>query len=73
VLAREADGVLLVVKGHDTSRELVRLARDRLALAGARLLGVVVNDVRPDWGDLYYYYPYSSAGYAQPHAVEERA
>jgi len=73
VLAREADGVLLVVKGHDTSRELVRMARDRLALAGARLLGVVVNDVRPDWGDLYYYYPYSSRGYAQAQAVEERA
>src|SRR5439155_9697563 len=40
VIAREADGVVLVVKGHETPRELVRRARDRLTLAGARLLGV---------------------------------
>src|SRR5262249_12829560 len=30
VLAREVDGVVLVVKGHDTPREVVRRARDRL-------------------------------------------
>jgi len=72
VLAREADGVLLVVKGHETSRELLRVARDRLVRAGARVLGVVVNDVRPEWGDLYYY-PYSSPGYAEAHAPHARA
>src|SRR5439155_1059471 len=55
VLATMADAVVLVVKGHATPRELVRHARDRLALAGARLLGVGVNNVDPAWGDLYFY------------------
>src|SRR6266481_5330342 len=45
VLAREADAVVLVVKGHGTPSALVREARDRLLMAGAPLLGVVVNDV----------------------------
>ncbi len=58
VLAREGDGVVLVVKGHDTPRELVRRARDQLALAGAHLLGAVVNNVDLGWGDLYFYQRY---------------
>ena len=58
VLATKADAVVLVMKGHGTPRELVRLARDRLALAGARLLGVVVNNVDLAWGDLYFYDDY---------------
>jgi capsular exopolysaccharide synthesis family protein len=58
VLSREADGTLLVVKGHDTPRELVRRARDRLALAGANVLGVVVNNVGLGWDDAYFYNPY---------------
>src|SRR5437016_5275772 len=55
VLAREADAVVLVVKGHGTPSGLVREARDRLLMAGAALLGVVVNDVDLSWGDLYLY------------------
>src|SRR5213594_2683650 len=55
VLAREADAVVLVVKGHGTPSALVREARDRLLMAGAALLGVVVNDVDLTWGDLYLY------------------
>jgi len=47
-----------VVKGHATPRELVRHARDRLAMAGARLLGVVVNNVDLAWGDFYFYDDY---------------
>lgn len=57
VLAREADGVVLVVKGHDTPRVLVRRARDRLAMAGTPFLGVIVNNVDLHWGDLYYVNP----------------
>jgi len=65
VLAREVDGVVLVVKGHDTPRELVRRAYDRLTLAGARFLGVVVNNVNPRWGD-YYYTSASTSGPLTP-------
>jgi capsular exopolysaccharide synthesis family protein len=58
ILAREADGVVMVVKGNDTPRELVRRAHDRLAQTGARCLGVIVNDVVPGPGDPYLYDPY---------------
>jgi hypothetical protein len=47
---RAVDGVVLVVKGNHTPRDIVRRARDRLALAGARVLGVIVNDVAPGLG-----------------------
>jgi len=69
VLARAADGVLLVVKGHDTPRELVRRARDQLAQTGARLLGAVVNNVDLGWSDMYFYnryYGYYRAPAEQP-------
>ena len=57
ILARAADGVVLVVRGQDTPRDQVRMARDRLRLAGAHLLGVVVNDVDVSWGDFQLYGP----------------
>jgi len=55
VLARQADGVVLVVKGDGARRELIRRARDQLLQAGATLVGVVVNKVGPHWGDFGYY------------------
>jgi polysaccharide biosynthesis transport protein len=58
LLAREADGVILVVKGGLTPRELVRRTRDRLVQTGARFLGVIVNDVGLDWTDGYFYGSY---------------
>ncbi len=71
VLAREVDGVVMVVKGHDTPRELVRRARDQLLQAGAHLLGTVMNNVDLGWGDLYFYNRYY--GYYRRTPVEERA
>jgi capsular exopolysaccharide synthesis family protein len=71
VLGREAEGVVLVVKGHDTPRELVRRARDHLQQAGARMLGVVVNNVDLAWGDVYFYRQYFNGYYGQP--VEDPA
>jgi capsular exopolysaccharide synthesis family protein len=71
VLGREAEGVVLVVKGHDTPRELVRRARDHLQQAGARMLGVVVNNVDLAWGDVYFYRQYFNGYYGQ--AVEDPA
>jgi succinoglycan biosynthesis transport protein ExoP len=70
VLSREADGVLMVVKGHDTPRELIKRARDQLMQANAHLLGAVVNNVDMGWGDLYFYNRYY--GYYR-HAAEEHA
>ena len=58
VLARETDGVLFVVKGQDTPREIVRRGRDQLVAAGARFVGVVVNNVDYRNGHYYAYYGY---------------
>jgi len=72
VLARDVDGVVQVVKGHDTPRELIRRARDQLVQANAHLLGAVINNVDLGWGDLYFYNRYYGY-YRQPTAVEAQA
>ena len=54
VLAQHADGVVIVVKGDETPRDLVRRTRDRLARTGAQVLGVVLNNVGATWGGAYY-------------------
>src|SRR5581483_7044537 len=46
VLASSVDGVLLVVRAHATPVDAVQVARERLEALGARILGVVLNDVR---------------------------
>ena len=72
VLAREVDGVVQVVKGHDTPRELIRRARDQLLQANAHLLGAVINNVDLGWGDLYFYNRYYGY-YRAPSAAVEAA
>jgi capsular exopolysaccharide synthesis family protein len=54
-LAQYADGVVLVVKGDDTPRALVRRVRDKLTRAGAQVLGVVLNNVGRGSREIYYY------------------
>lgn len=56
VLARVADGVVLVVRWQQTSRKVVRRARARLAAAGARILGVVLSQVDTQSGGYPDYY-----------------
>jgi Mrp family chromosome partitioning ATPase len=72
VLARASDGVVLVVKGQDTPRDVVRRARDQLALTGAHLLGAVVNNVGSAWGDFRFYQRYYGY-YHRPQLEEEPA
>ena len=60
---------MLVIKGNDTPRELVRRAHDRLTQTRAQFLGVLVNNVDLTWGDPYFYESYY--GYrATPEAAE---
>lgn len=56
MLSRAVDGVLLVVRGQDTHRRIARDAASRLEAVGAKILGVVLNDVDLKSGDYHYYY-----------------
>ena len=68
LLARAADTVLLVLKGHAAPSDRVRRARDQLALVGARLAGIVVNNVNRSWGDYPLYDSYPHYNGARPGA-----
>jgi len=67
VLGNLADGVILIVKGGNTTREAAAYARRQLIAAKCRLLGVIVNEIdfsNPGYGYHYYYYrKYSRYGY----------
>ncbi len=62
------DGVLLVVHGDQASRAIVRRSRQVLQEVGAKIFGVVLNNVTLRSND-YYYYKYYAGHYH--HKVEE--
>jgi Mrp family chromosome partitioning ATPase len=51
-----ADGVVLVVRGQQTPKQLVKETRTRLRHARAKVLGVVLNGINMQNGDYAYYY-----------------
>jgi capsular exopolysaccharide synthesis family protein len=63
ILSTMVDGAIFVVQSGKSSRELVRRARRDLSGAGARVLGVVLNNVniKREGYDEYDYYRYSSS------------
>jgi succinoglycan biosynthesis transport protein ExoP len=61
-LASLVDGVILVVHGGQSTRELVRRTRQLLRGAGARIFGVVLNNVKQHDDD-YYYQGYDNKAY----------
>ncbi|MCP4659698.1 MAG: polysaccharide biosynthesis tyrosine autokinase [bacterium] len=64
VVSRRADGVLLVAHGGKTPRDAVKKARDRLHYVGAKILGVLLNNVdHRKSHDAYYYYYGHQGGY----------
>ena len=69
ILSRFVDGVVMVVRGSATPRRVVADARQRLRAVGARMLGVILNDVDVTGGDYYYYNRY----YQAYHQEETRA
>jgi capsular exopolysaccharide synthesis family protein len=64
IVAREVDGVVMVVRAGKTQRDVALRAKEILQGVGANLLGVIVNnvdDVLPYYyGHNYYNYAYSS-------------
>ncbi|HSB10198.1 MAG TPA: polysaccharide biosynthesis tyrosine autokinase [Blastocatellia bacterium] len=60
ILSTMVDGVILVVHGGKSSRDVVRRTRQELSIAGARIFGVVLNNVsvHDEGYDSYYYEAY---------------
>jgi len=56
LIASMVDGVILVVHAGKSSRQVVRRARQLLQDVGARIFGVVLNNVNLKSQDNYYYY-----------------
>src|SRR6185295_17653210 len=62
-LASLVDGVILVVHGGQSTRELVLRTRQLLRGVGARIFGVVLNNVKQH-DDEYYYQGYDTKPYS---------
>lgn len=62
------DGVLLVVHGGKSSRHVVRRSRQLLQDVGAKIFGVVLNNVSLQSHDYYYYQRYYGQKYYQTDA-----
>jgi polysaccharide biosynthesis transport protein len=76
VLGNLSDGVVLVVKAGETTRESAMHARRQLAGAKARLFGVVVNAIdfsNPAYGYDYYYRNYYRYGYSYGTEPDQKA
>ncbi len=56
ILSRQVDGVMLVVHGGKSTREMVRHARQELTNVGAKIFGVVLNNVNVQQDGYEYYY-----------------
>jgi capsular exopolysaccharide synthesis family protein len=64
ILSTMVDGVMLVVHGGRSSRAVVRRAKQQLQDVGAHLFGIVLNNVKLEGTDYYYYSGYYSNYYA---------
>jgi capsular exopolysaccharide synthesis family protein len=64
ILARLVDGVVLVAKGSQTSKEALRRSHRELAGEGVNLMGCLLNDLDlSDKSSYGYYYYYRQYGY----------
>jgi polysaccharide biosynthesis transport protein len=63
ILATMADGVMLVVHGGKSSRAVVRRAKQQLLDVGGHIFGIVLNNVKLEGSNSYYYYGYYSSYY----------
>ncbi|HZS09417.1 MAG TPA: polysaccharide biosynthesis tyrosine autokinase [Blastocatellia bacterium] len=65
VLSTLVDGVIMVIQGGKATRDAVRRARGELAGVGAKVFGVVLNnlDLRKEGYSDYYYYYYNNYSY----------
>ena len=67
------DGVMLVVHGGRSSRAVVRRAKQQLQDVGAHIFGIVLNNVKLEGTDYYYYSGYYSGYYSDDDTAPEGA
>jgi len=72
ILASQSSGVLLVVDAGKTRSEACRQAKEAVANAGGRLLGIVLNKIVPRAGGYYYYHRYYHRYYSSEEDEEEK-
>lgn len=63
ILSALVEGVIIVVKGGVTPREMAQRTKAHLQSVGAKILGVVINQVKLQPHDYYYYSTYYSRYY----------
>ncbi len=63
ILSALVEGVIIVVKGGVTAREMAQRTKAHLQSVGAKILGVVINQVKLQPHDYYYYSTYYSRYY----------
>ncbi len=76
LLSFNADGVILILRGSKTGREVAKRAKESLAEVNAKLIGVVLNDLDTAIRDYYYqykrYYSYYTKGKQQAETIFEK-
>ena len=68
LISTMVDGVLLVVHGGKSSRHIVRRSKQLLSDVGAKIFGVVLNNVNLQSHDYYYYQSYYGQKYYEKNA-----
>ncbi|HEU4835738.1 MAG TPA: polysaccharide biosynthesis tyrosine autokinase [Pyrinomonadaceae bacterium] len=68
LISTMVDGVLLVVHGGKSSRHIVRRSKQLLGDVGAKIFGVVLNNVNLQSHDYYYYQSYYGQKYYEKEA-----
>ena len=71
LISAMVDGVLLVVHGGKSSRHVVKRSRQLLQDVGAKIFGVVLNNVNLQSHDYYYYQRYYGSSYYKSDGEEE--
>src|SRR5262249_33399040 len=72
ILSRLVDGVIMIIQGGKSKREVVGHARHELAAVGAKVFGVVLNNVNVRDGGYYNYYYGYRYHYADPNEETSR-
>jgi capsular exopolysaccharide synthesis family protein len=71
LISSMVDGVLLVVHGGKSSRHVVKRSRQLLQDVGAKIFGVVLNNVNLQSHDYYYYQRYYGSSYYSGNGEED--